>query len=49
VSAILALVLIGFVLLFVIAVLAFILPIVAAVKTSNGEAYRYPITLRLVK
>lgn len=49
VSAILALVLIGFVLLLVIALLAFILPIVAAVKTSNGESYRYPITLRLVK
>lgn len=49
VSAVLALVLIGFVLLLVVAILAFILPIVAAVKTSNGEAYRYPITLRLVK
>lgn len=49
VSAILVFVLIGFVLLFVVAILAFILPIVAAVKTSNGEAYRYPITLRMVK
>lgn len=49
VSAVLALVFIGFVLLLVVAILAFILPIVAAVKTSNGEAYRYPITLRLVK
>ena len=49
VSVFLAIILIGFVLLFVVALLAFILPIVAAVKTSNGEAYRYPITLRLVK
>lgn len=49
VSLFLAIFLIGFVLLFVVALLAFILPIVAAVKTSNGEAYRYPITLRLVK
>lgn len=49
VSAILALVLIGFILLFILWVLALILPIVASVKTSNGESYRYPITLRMVK
>jgi uncharacterized Tic20 family protein len=26
-----------------------ILAIVAAVKTSNGEAYRYPLTIRAIK
>jgi uncharacterized Tic20 family protein len=49
ISAILALLVIGFVLLIVLAILAIILPIVAAVKTSNGESYRYPLTMRLVK
>ena len=28
---------------------ALVLSILAAVKVSNGEAYRYPFTLRLVK
>ncbi len=42
-------VLIGF-LLFPLLVLGnLVLCIVAAVKASNGEAYRYPLTLRLVK
>lgn len=40
---------IGIPLLIALFILALILPIVAAVKTSNGESYRYPITLRLVK
>ena len=26
-----------------------VMPIIAAVRTSNGENYRYPLTLRLVK
>ena len=26
-----------------------VMPIIAAVPTSNGENYRYPLTLRLVK
>ncbi|MGA0857210.1 MAG: DUF4870 domain-containing protein [Candidatus Nanopelagicales bacterium] len=35
--------------LIVIVFLIFILPIVAAVRTSNVQSYRYPATLRLIK
>lgn len=48
VSAILILVLIGLVLLLVVGALAIIMPIIASIKTSNGEDYRYPLTIRLV-
>lgn len=47
-SVVLMLLLIGFVLIFIVALMGLILPIVAAVKTSDGEAYRYPLTLRLI-
>ena len=39
---------IGFVLLFVLLVADAVLVIMAAVKTSRGEAFRYPLTLRLI-
>ena len=52
----LMLVLIGFLLLplliiaaIVVPVLDLILIIIAAVKASNGEFYRYPLTLRLIR
>ncbi len=45
----LALVLIGIPLLIIIGLGCVILSIVAAVKASSGERYRYPLTLRLVK
>ncbi|MFT3872304.1 MAG: DUF4870 domain-containing protein [Nocardioides sp.] len=48
VSVVLVLVVIGIVLLLVVAALAIILPIIASVKASNGEDYRYPLTIRLV-
>lgn len=48
VSAILIIVLIGLVLLLVVFAFAVIMPIVASIKTSNGEDYRYPLTIRLV-
>jgi uncharacterized protein len=48
VSAILILVVIGLPMLFGFALADLILTIVAAVKTSNGERYRYPITLRFL-
>ena len=48
VSAILIIVLIGLVLLLVVFALAVIMPIIASIKTSNGEDYRYPLTIRLV-
>jgi len=42
-------VLIGIPLLFVVGIGALVLSIMAALKAQNGEAYRYPLTLRLVK
>lgn len=40
--------LVGFILLPIVLVTWFVLVIVAAVKAANGEAYRYPYTMRLV-
>jgi uncharacterized Tic20 family protein len=48
ISFVLVLILIGFFMLIGIAIFAFIAAIVAAVKASNGELYRYPLTIRLV-
>jgi uncharacterized Tic20 family protein len=31
------------------AVAWFVLPIIATVKASNGEGYRYPLTIRFVQ
>ena len=36
-------------LIFGLAILDLILSIVAAVRTSSGEAYRYPLTIRVIK
>ncbi len=49
VSALLTLILIGFVLIFVIGLGALILVVIAAIKANDGEAYRYPLTLRFIK
>jgi uncharacterized protein len=46
---ILSFILIGAFLIWIVILSNFILSIVAAVKTSNGVAYRYPMTLRLIK
>ena len=48
-ASILMIVLIGFFLLPLIGVLAFILVIVATVKASEGKFYKYPFTIRLIK
>jgi uncharacterized protein len=46
----LGLALIPIVLLVIAAVIAWVaLPIIAAVKASNGEGYRYPVTIRFVR
>ena len=45
----LALILIGIPLLFIIAISALVLAILAAIRASEGRCYRYPFTLRLVK
>lgn len=48
IGAVLLLVLVGFLVLGIVFLLGLILPIVAAVKASNGETYRYPVTIRLI-
>ena len=42
-------VVIGILMLIVIPIAALVLVIIAAVKASNGELYRYPLTIRLIK
>ena len=49
VSAILILALVGLVLLPIVFVTWFVLVIVAAVKASAGEDYRYPLTIRFIR
>ena len=49
VSVLAMLVLIGFVLIFVVGIGALVLTIMAGIKANNGETYRYPFTLRLLK
>ncbi len=45
----LCLVLIGFFLLPVVAIIDIVFVIIATIKASEGEAYRYPLTIRLIK
>ncbi|MUK88013.1 DUF4870 domain-containing protein [Ornithinibacillus sp. L9] len=49
ISGILVLILIGFVLLFVIGILAFIFTIIALIKAYQGERYRIPLVIRMIK
>ena len=48
VSGILTVVVVGFFLLVAIGIVMIAFPIVAAVKASKGEAYRYPFTIRFI-
>jgi uncharacterized Tic20 family protein len=48
IAGILALILIGFLFMFVIWVFNIVLCIIAAISTSKGETYRYPFSLRLI-
>ena len=48
VAGLLIILLIGLILLPIVFVVWLVLVIVAAVKTSNGEYYRYPLTIRFV-
>ncbi|HMK84361.1 MAG TPA: DUF4870 domain-containing protein [Steroidobacteraceae bacterium] len=48
VCAALAVILIGFVLLWILALANLILVIIAAIQVSDGKPYRYPLCLRLV-
>ena len=49
VSAILARILIGYLLLLALVVFAIVFVIIATVKASKGHAYRYPLTIRFLK
>ncbi len=49
VSGILIFVIIGIFLLIVVAIIATVLPIIGAIKASEGEHFKYPFALRLVK
>ena len=42
-------VLIGIPLLIILAVISFVLSIIAAVKASDGEVYRYPLAIRFLQ
>jgi uncharacterized Tic20 family protein len=48
ISGILLLVLVGFVLLPIVGLMWLIFTIVASIKVSSGEDYRYPLTIRMV-
>lgn len=45
---ILTLVIVGIFILIAVAILAVVLPIIAAVKANNGEWYAYPLAIRFV-
>jgi uncharacterized Tic20 family protein len=49
VSALLIIVFIGIVLLLAVGIFSFMMAIVAGVKSANGELYRYPLSIRMVK
>ena len=49
ISGLLTLVLIGFLLLPLVGLAWMIFTIIGAMKANNGEAYRYPFALRLIK
>jgi len=49
VSAILMIVLIGFLMLFVVGIFDLVMTIIASIKANDGEHYKYPLTLRLIK
>ena len=49
VSALLLLVAIGFILLPLVAIAWLVFTIIGGIKANNGEDYRYPVNIRLVK
>ena len=49
VSGILTVIVIGFLLMVAVGIFALIFIILASVKASNGEKYRYPLTIRIIK
>ena len=49
ISALLTLVIIGFLLLPVVGIYWLVFTIIAAIRSNEGQSYRYPYTLRLIK
>lgn len=49
VSAFLILIAIGILLIIIVGLVSLILTVIAAINASNGTAYRYPLTIRLVE
>ena len=49
VSAVLIVVLVGFLLLALVGIAMVVFPIIAAMKARNGEMYHYPATIRFIK
>jgi uncharacterized Tic20 family protein len=49
VSALLMLVLIGFLMIAVLVVLAIVFPIVGGIKANNGELWKYPLSITFLK
>ncbi|MBW4461106.1 MAG: DUF4870 domain-containing protein [Nodosilinea sp. WJT8-NPBG4] len=49
ISAVLIVIAVGFLMLAVLGIAWLVLSILAAVKANEGTAYRYPLTLRLIK
>ena len=49
VSAVLIIVIIGLLLLPIVLIADLVLVIVASIKASNGQSYRYPLTIRFIK
>lgn len=49
VSAILCIVLIGFLGLLTLFIMGIVFPIIGAIKANNGEIYEYPLTIKFLK
>ena len=49
ISAVLMLVGIGFILLGIIAIVDIVFTIIAAMKASEGESYKYPMSINFIK
>ena len=49
ITGLLSLLLIGLPLLFAVAILGIVFPIVAAIKASNGEVWKYPLSIRFFR
>ncbi len=49
ISAVLMFCMVGFILLPIVGLAALVLTVLAGLKANNGEMYRYPATVRLVK